>query len=428
MIAPGDRARARAGHRRRRSAARRHAVRARHWRTYDAVLAMYHDQGLPVLKYATFGHGVNVTLGLPFVRTSVDHGTALDLAGTGRADAGSLRAALELASGWPHAEPPADDGRRAAAAPRAQALRPELPARSARHRAHRRCHRPAARRRDRRDRPGPGALTRALIERAGHITRDRDRPRSGGVAAQRFRAEQLTLIDADALDFDWSALPADRCGSSATCRTTSRRRCCSALMPIAERVTRPALHAAEGSRRPHGRGARQQDLWPAVGDAAVRYRHDASSSTSPRGAFRPAPKVTSSIVRMEPLPRRGPAGVDLGGFGRSSRPPSASAARPCATRWRAGADDASARPRSIPGTRRNACGGRLRAPDAGRRRRTERVLVRPLDQLDLVAVRVGDERDHRGAALDRAGLARDLSARRADAFAGADASGTAIAM
>ena len=64
---------------------------------YDAVLAMFHDQGLPVLKYATFGHGVNVTLGLPFVRTSVDHGTALDLAGTGRADAGSMRAALQLA-------------------------------------------------------------------------------------------------------------------------------------------------------------------------------------------------------------------------------------------------------------------------------------------------------------------------------------------
>ncbi len=68
----------------------------------DAVLAMYHDQGLPVLKYASFGRGVNVTLGLPFVRTSVDHGTALDLAGTGSADPGSLveavKLALELAS------------------------------------------------------------------------------------------------------------------------------------------------------------------------------------------------------------------------------------------------------------------------------------------------------------------------------------------
>ncbi|MBK8016362.1 MAG: 4-hydroxythreonine-4-phosphate dehydrogenase PdxA [Betaproteobacteria bacterium] len=63
----------------------------------DAVLAMYHDQGLAVLKYASFGRGVNVTLGLPIVRTSVDHGTALDLAGTGKADDGSLRAAVELA-------------------------------------------------------------------------------------------------------------------------------------------------------------------------------------------------------------------------------------------------------------------------------------------------------------------------------------------
>ncbi|MEQ8207259.1 MAG: 4-hydroxythreonine-4-phosphate dehydrogenase PdxA [Woeseia sp.] len=63
----------------------------------DAVLAMFHDQGLPVLKYAGFGHAVNVTLGLPIVRTSVDHGTALDLAGSGRADLGSIVAAVELA-------------------------------------------------------------------------------------------------------------------------------------------------------------------------------------------------------------------------------------------------------------------------------------------------------------------------------------------
>ena len=63
----------------------------------DAVLAMYHDQGLPVLKYASFGQGVNVTLGLPFVRTSVDHGTALDIAGKGKADASSLIEAVKLA-------------------------------------------------------------------------------------------------------------------------------------------------------------------------------------------------------------------------------------------------------------------------------------------------------------------------------------------
>ncbi len=64
----------------------------------DAVLAMYHDQGLPVLKYAGFGNSVNVTLGLPIIRTSVDHGTAFDIAGTGKADSGSLLAAVKLAA------------------------------------------------------------------------------------------------------------------------------------------------------------------------------------------------------------------------------------------------------------------------------------------------------------------------------------------
>ncbi|WP_275554538.1 4-hydroxythreonine-4-phosphate dehydrogenase PdxA [Mixta sp. Marseille-Q2659] len=63
----------------------------------DAVLAMYHDQGLPVLKYQGFGRAVNITLGLPFIRTSVDHGTALELAGQGNADAGSFITALNLA-------------------------------------------------------------------------------------------------------------------------------------------------------------------------------------------------------------------------------------------------------------------------------------------------------------------------------------------
>lgn len=60
------------------------------------MLAMYHDQGLPVLKYQGFGRAVNITLGLPIVRTSVDHGTALDLAGTGRADIGSLATAIRV--------------------------------------------------------------------------------------------------------------------------------------------------------------------------------------------------------------------------------------------------------------------------------------------------------------------------------------------
>ena len=63
----------------------------------DTVLAMYHDQGLPVLKYKGFGQAVNITLGLPFIRTSVDHGTALDLAAKGQADVGSFSIAIKEA-------------------------------------------------------------------------------------------------------------------------------------------------------------------------------------------------------------------------------------------------------------------------------------------------------------------------------------------
>jgi 4-hydroxythreonine-4-phosphate dehydrogenase len=69
----------------------------KHLEHCDAVLAMYHDQGLPVLKYKGFGAAVNVTLGLPIIRTSVDHGTALDLAGSGQIDSGSLQVALQTA-------------------------------------------------------------------------------------------------------------------------------------------------------------------------------------------------------------------------------------------------------------------------------------------------------------------------------------------
>lgn len=69
----------------------------RHAEQFDCIVCMYHDQGLPVLKREGFGHGINVTLGLPWIRTSVDHGTALDIAGTGEADEGSLLSALSLA-------------------------------------------------------------------------------------------------------------------------------------------------------------------------------------------------------------------------------------------------------------------------------------------------------------------------------------------
>jgi 4-hydroxythreonine-4-phosphate dehydrogenase len=76
----------------------------RHLKNADAVLAMYHDQGLPVLKYAGFGQAVNITLGLPIVRTSVDHGTALDLAASGNISTGSASYALEVAMEMCHAE------------------------------------------------------------------------------------------------------------------------------------------------------------------------------------------------------------------------------------------------------------------------------------------------------------------------------------
>ncbi|MGZ8903300.1 MAG: 4-hydroxythreonine-4-phosphate dehydrogenase PdxA, partial [Methylobacter sp.] len=70
---------------------------AKYLASADAVLAMYHDQGLPVLKHMGFGQAVNITLGLPIIRTSVDHGTALDLAGTGKAETGSLQYAIQTA-------------------------------------------------------------------------------------------------------------------------------------------------------------------------------------------------------------------------------------------------------------------------------------------------------------------------------------------
>jgi 4-hydroxythreonine-4-phosphate dehydrogenase len=73
------------------------AITSRFLKTADVIVAMYHDQGLPVIKHIGFGNAVNMTLGLPILRLSVDHGTALQLARTGTADTGSLRAALALA-------------------------------------------------------------------------------------------------------------------------------------------------------------------------------------------------------------------------------------------------------------------------------------------------------------------------------------------
>ncbi len=88
---------------------------------FDCVLAMYHDQGLPVFKHASFGHGVNITLGLPIIRTSVDHGTALELAGTGKPDPSSIYAAIDLATALARQSPALHSETSAA-----QTIRPEF--------------------------------------------------------------------------------------------------------------------------------------------------------------------------------------------------------------------------------------------------------------------------------------------------------------
>ena len=172
------------------------------WRRYDAVLAMYHDQGLPVLKHAGFGHAVNVTLGLPIVRTSVDHGTALDLAGTGRADAGSLVAAIELAA---HMAARQGD--------RLSSLYGRARKRFGQHFlhdpavlcAHRRRHRPQAGDAAVEIGPGRGALTAAIARRCRSAGCDRDRSRPRGHPARRVTPiePRFVLHQTDALTVDW---------------------------------------------------------------------------------------------------------------------------------------------------------------------------------------------------------------------------------
>ncbi len=225
----------------------------------DAVLAMYHDQGLPVLKYAGFGHAVNVTLGLPIVRTSVDHGTALDLAGTGRADAGSLSRRSSSPSPACAREPAA--GRPAGATPGPQALRPALPARSGRHRAHRRGDRPAARRPPRRDRPGP-RRTDAAAARARRPARGgRDRPRRDPAAA---RSAPVATASSSSTRPTRSASTSARCaargpscGCAATCPTTSRRRCCSTCSSTHASIADMHFMLQKEVVDAHGGGARR---------------------------------------------------------------------------------------------------------------------------------------------------------------------------
>ena len=188
----------------------------------DVVVAMYHDQGLPVIKHAGFGNAVNVTLGLPILRTSVDHGTALSLARTGKADAGSLRAALGVGNRvggrrcrvW----------RRVSASASISCTTPAVIRRIVDAVA------PLARRTRGRGGPGP---RRPHLEPAGAgqgTGRDRDRPRPRAARSLRILAQggSCACIVENVLDTDFERLRAGGplLGSWATSLTTSPPRCC----------------------------------------------------------------------------------------------------------------------------------------------------------------------------------------------------------
>jgi hypothetical protein len=223
---------------------------------------MYHDQGLPVLKHAGFGQAVNVTLGLPIMRTSVDHGTALDLAGTRQA---RTRQPRRPRSSWRDrsaaARGAAVDGRRPAGCPFAQALRPALPARSARDRRIMRRSTPAPGG-DRRDRPGPRRTDRTAAAQRRRARRGRDRPRPRRRAARRTGDPAASALhEADALDFDFARWPGAR-PAAARGRQPALQHLDAAAVPPAAHADgdpRHARHAAEGGRRARsGAGAGQR--------------------------------------------------------------------------------------------------------------------------------------------------------------------------
>jgi hypothetical protein len=198
----------------------------------DCVLAMYHDQGLPVLKYATFGQGVNITLGLPLIRTSVDHGTALDLAaqGLGLADCGSM------------------DGSHRHRRPRMANSSLTSKRTPMKHVARKRFGQnflhdkssstsitdaidPAPGDADGRDRPRPGRDDEQLMLKRCRTCTWSSWTATWSRAWKRPSPAKLTIHSGDALKFDFGGDPgAGRgrsCASSATCRTTSPARCCS---------------------------------------------------------------------------------------------------------------------------------------------------------------------------------------------------------
>ena len=169
-------------------------------KTYDCAICMYHDQALIPIKTMAFEDAVNVTLGLPFIRTSPDHGTAFDIAGTGKANPSSLIAALRLAARMAATKPWNERDRRSAAAARhhsrtlpvgAQIARPEFPARSQSHGADRARRRPARRCHRDRGRPRPRRAD-ARAAGAGRAARDRGRARRARAGAARLYRETLS--------------------------------------------------------------------------------------------------------------------------------------------------------------------------------------------------------------------------------------------
>ena len=217
----------------------------------DAQLAMYHDQGLAVLKYAAFEEGINITLGLPILRTSVDHGTALDLAGTGRADPRSLFAAVRLAAEIVGAAMKDHAARKRFG--QNFLVSPGIIRKIVEAIAPRRG------RSRRRDRPRPRRADRAAAGAARPPARGRDRSRPDRPPAQRYPPERLTIHEGDALAFDFASLghgpargrqpalqhfdaaavPSGRCSPMrcATCTSCCKRKSSTAWSPSPARPT-----------------------------------------------------------------------------------------------------------------------------------------------------------------------------------------------
>jgi len=287
--------------------------------TYDVALCMYHDQALIPIKTVDFAGGVNVTLGLPYVRTSPDHGTALDIAGTGRADPASLIAALRMADTWPAGVTPerrARDGRTRPVPPLRETIAAHgLDARKrlGQHflldlnltRRIARAAAPLAGGTVIEVGPGPGGLTRALLLEG-----------ATQVVALEVDARAVAALEelVQAADGAFAGRPgrraAGRSGGAGPPAAPDRRQPAfttvstapaGALAASGGRRHRHGADVPEGGGRPAGGPATQQGLRPALG-AGPACLHRAAPVRRGTLAFVPPPKVTSSVVQLRPRP------------------------------------------------------------------------------------------------------------------------------